>query len=181
MRRTTLVSLMLVVLAGSGCAKIKEFLDRKRGRRPAAAQQQTPQPADSQKAGAPAGPGQRPAGPPVAARPIPQGPTPPARDLPYNPRDTGTIAPGMSERDVYTLWGPAEMVRRQGEFTYMFFRNGCEYSCGMHDLVILQNDQVVDAITRHPGHGYSGVSSSPPGRKPVPNRGDTLQIPPQNP
>jgi len=45
------------------------------------------------------------------------------------------------------------------------------------DLVTLQNDQVVDAIVRWPGHGYSGQSSSPPGKKHGPTRGgDTLKI-----
>jgi hypothetical protein len=46
------------------------------------------------------------------------------------------------------------------------------------DLVILQNGQVVDAVVRWPGHGYSGESSSPPGRAPFPTRGgDTLTVP----
>ncbi|MGH7568639.1 MAG: hypothetical protein ACREL9_06670 [Gemmatimonadales bacterium] len=96
--------------------------------------------------------------------------------------DTGTVDPGMAERDVYSLWGPPAAVRRAGEFTYLYFKNGCEYSCGTMDLVILQNGQVVDAIVRWPGHGYSGLSSSPPGTIPGPTRGgDTLGVRPDSP
>ena len=81
----------------------------------------------------------------------------------------------MSERDVYALWGPPLGVRRAGEWTYLYFRNGCEYSCGTYDVVFLQNGVVVDAVLRWEGHGYSGQSSSPPGVVPLPTRsGDTL-------
>jgi len=62
--------------------------------------------------------------------------------------DTGTIAPGMSEKEVYSLWGPPIAVRHQGAWTYLFFRNGCEYTCGTEDVVTLQNGQVVDAVLR---------------------------------
>ncbi|MGH7608008.1 MAG: hypothetical protein ACREME_11780, partial [Gemmatimonadales bacterium] len=100
------------------------------------------------------------------------------RDVPLVSADTGTVAPGMSERDVYAVWGPPAAVRRAGEFTYLFFQNGCEYSCGTMDVVTLQNGQVVDAIVRWDGHRYAGLSSSPPGRTPSANvGGDTLVMP----
>jgi len=67
----------------------------------------------------------------------------------------------MHERDIYALWGPPAAVRHLGEFTWLYFRNGCEYTCGLMDVVTLQNGLVVDAILRWPGHGYSGESSSP--------------------
>src|SRR2546427_5279292 len=35
----------------------------------------------------------------------------PSRDVPYNSLDTGTIAPGMGEREIYSLWGPPIAVR----------------------------------------------------------------------
>jgi hypothetical protein len=84
----------------------------------------------------------------------------------------------MSETDIYTLWGPPASVRRAGEWTYLFFRNGCEYSCGTYDVVFLQNGVVVDAILRWWGHIYAGESSSPPDVVPLPTKsGDTLAMP----
>jgi hypothetical protein len=90
------------------------------------------------------------------------------QDEPYNSADTGTIAPGMSQQDVVALWGPAFGIRHAGAFTYLHYPNGCERTCGTDDVVILQNDQVVDVILRWHGHGYSGQSSSPPGKTPEP-------------
>jgi len=101
------------------------------------------------------------------------------RDVSYVSDDTGTVNPGMSEREIYELWAAPAAVRRVGEYTYLFFRNGCEYTCGTMDVVTLKDGRVVDAIVRWDGHRYSGESSSPPGRVPVPTRGgDTLQMAP---
>jgi len=72
-------------------------------------------------------------------------------------------------------------VRRVGAYTYLFFRNGCEYTCGTMDVVTLQSGKVVDVIARWDGHRYSGESSSPPGRVPVANPGDSLHIRPPPP
>jgi hypothetical protein len=72
----------------------------------------------------------------------------------------------MAERDVYSLWGAPVAVRHLGEFTYLYFPNGCEYSCGHLDVVTLQNGRVIDAILRWPGHGYGGQSTSPSGETP---------------
>ena len=104
------------------------------------------------------------------------------RDEPYVSEDTGTIAPGMREKDVYSLWGPPVAVRHYGEFTYLFFKNGCEYSCGTLDVVTLQNGKVVDAIVRWPGHGYEGQSTSPTSTTPHARPGgDTLRVKPPTP
>jgi hypothetical protein len=66
--------------------------------------------------------------------------------------------------------------------TYLYFRNGCEYSCGTEDVVFLQNGQVVDAVLRWPGHRYSGQSSSPAATQPRARRGgDTLTARPPQP
>jgi len=113
----------------------------------------------------------------AATKPAPPPPRqvtepPPSRpileDEPYNSADTGTIAPGMSAKDVEALWGAPAARRSAGAYTYLLYPNGCEHTCGTEDLVILQNDQVVDAVLRWKGHGYSGQSSSPralpPGR-----------------
>src|SRR5262245_41126559 len=187
MRRSTLVICALLTVATSGCeqvdtakAKLKLAWDKLRGR----STQQAPPPApvrpavdtaaervaSAQERGAAA---QRPRPP---AAPKGQALT---RDIPYRSEDTGTVNPGMSEREIYELWAAPAAVRRVGEYTYLFFRNGCEYTCGTMDVVTLQNGKVVDAIVRWDGHRYSGESSSPPRRVPFPKRGgDTLHMPP---
>jgi len=99
--------------------------------------------------------------------------------VPYNSNDTGTVNPGMSEREIYEVWAAPAAVRRVGQYTYLFYQNGCEYTCGTMDVVTLKDGRVVDAIVRWDGHRYSGESSSPPGRVPFPNPGgDTLHIAP---
>jgi hypothetical protein len=131
---------------------------------------------------APAAPAQRRPAHPRPVEPVPQIPVSgPARvrDVPYVSQDTGTIFPGMRERDVYSLWGKPVAVRTLGEFTYLFFQNGCEYSCGTLDVVTLQSGKVIDAIVRWPGHGYGGQSTSPTGGPPhAPPGGDNLRINP---
>jgi hypothetical protein len=89
----------------------------------------------------------------------------PAVDQPWTPTDTGTVAPGMTRDQVIAVWGVPAAERSLEGRTYLYFRNGCEVSCGTFDVVFLQNDQVVDAIVRGPGHTYSGTSSSPPERQ----------------
>jgi hypothetical protein len=113
---------------------------------------------------------------------MPQGARPVIEDTPFISDDTGTVSPGMTEREVYGVWGSPVAVRRAGEYTYLFFPNGCEYTCGTMDVVTLRNDAVVDAIVRWDGHRYSGESSSPPGKRPFPNPGgDTLRVRPPDP
>jgi hypothetical protein len=193
MRQSTLWMCALVMVATSGCkqisdqyAKIKQAIEAKiaqrRGRVPT-----PPQPA-------PAVP-RATADTPLATSPAPTGAAPPAtgrrhvtqapelahplRDVPYDSPDTGTIAPGMGEKDIFSLWGPPIAVRHQGEMTFLYFRNGCEYTCGTEDVVFLKNGQVVDAVLRWPGHGYSGQSSSPaatPPHGPARPGGDTLTV-----
>lgn len=196
MRRSTLALFALLAVATTGCDKVKLAIERIKGNKPATQTAAHPRsvaadttkrpatPAAGQPAGRPAA-GRPAAGQPAAGQPRqvtsqpPQAPTVPhpQRDVPYFSEDTGTIAPGMGERDVYSMWGSPVAVRREGEYTYLYFQNGCEWTCGMQDLVILQSGKVVDAVLRWPGHGYSGVSSSPPGKKPVPNPGgDTLRV-----
>lgn len=186
MRRSTLAICALLTVATFGCdsakAKLKLAWDKVRGR-----------PTATQTAPPPARPAADTAAARVAAeqqREQAQRPRPPAapqgtavtRDVPYVSDDTGTVAPGMSEREVYEIWGAPAAVRRVGEYTYLFFRNGCEYTCGTMDVVTLQNGRVVDAILRWDGHRYAGESSSPQGRVPVNNPGgDTLQVTPPPP
>ena len=186
MRRSTLAICALLTVATYGCdtvdkvtAKLKLAWDKVRGR-PTATQPAPARPATDTAAARVAGAqqAQRPQAPPPPP-PRPQGNVAVTRDVPYVSEDTGTIAPGMSEREVYAVWGAPAAVRRAGEYTYLFFENGCEYTCGTMDVVTLQNGAVVDAIVRWDGHRYAGESSSPPGTMPGPNTGgDTLRIPP---
>lgn len=88
----------------------------------------------------------------------------PLVDEPWTPTDTGTVRPGMSRDDVIAVWGSPVAERTAGNWTYLYYRNGCEVSCGTFDVVFLENGQVVDAIVRGPGHTYAGVSSSPKDR-----------------
>lgn len=189
MRRSMLVVCALLAGTTLGCDKIKQALDKRQNRGQTPATQTATRDTTKQQAPAP-GTGGTPAGstqtteatpPPTTttpgASPRPEPPSTPAprapqtvlRDEPYNSADTGTVAPGMSQDDVAAIWGRASAVRHAGEYTYLHYPNGCELTCGTDDVVILQNDKVVDAIVRWRGHGYSGESSSPPGRTPVAN------------
>ena len=87
-----------------------------------------------------------------------------ALEEPWFPTDTGTVQPGWTAEDVVSVWGEPVTERSSGTWTFLYFRNGCEYACGTFDVVILEGDQVVDAIVRGPGHTYAGISSSPQGR-----------------
>jgi len=185
MRRSTLAICALLTVATLGCeqvdaakAKLKLAWDKLRGRStataPAAPARPAPDTAGARIAAEQAGRPRPPA--------VPQGGEPLTRDVPYMSEDTGTVNPGMTEREVYELWAAPAAVRRVGEYTYLFFRNGCEYTCGTMDVVTLQNGHVVDAIVRWDGHRYSGESSSPPGKVPYANpNGGTLQVTPPPP
>ncbi|HEY6809209.1 MAG TPA: hypothetical protein VI160_10535, partial [Gemmatimonadales bacterium] len=165
----------------AGCDKIKGFLTKK-PQTPTTPTATHPAPADTAKQpGAPgAGPIRHPG--PAAAAQHPQPPASlaaarPVRDTPYDSPDTGTVAPGMSERDVETLWGPPVSTRTMGAFTYLYYHNSCERSCGTADVVTLQDNKVVDAVVRWPGHVYSGQSSSPAATTPhARTHGDTLTV-----
>src|SRR6266566_3940355 len=152
MRRSTLAICALLMVATSGCDQIDTAKAELQRTRA-----QHPRP---------------PAAPPGQAF---------SRDVPYVSNDTGTVNPGMSEREVYEVWAAPLAVRRVGQYTYLFFRNSCEYTCGTMDVVTLKDGKVVDAIVRWDGHRYSGESSSPEGRVPVANPGDSLHITPPPP
>ena len=72
-----------------------------------------------------------------------------------------SIDPGMSRDEVVAQLGRPVGERTTGPRTYLFYRNGCEQRCGMHDLVVLESGGVVDAIFRKAGRRYTGESSSP--------------------
>jgi hypothetical protein len=72
-----------------------------------------------------------------------------------------SIDPGMSQAQVVERLGDPTLSRSSGDFTYLFYKNGCVRSCGIDDVVILRKDSVVDALFRSPERAYSGKSSSP--------------------
>lgn len=124
---------------------------------------------------------------PSPVQPVEQPPRPevtqqvaalPQTDEPWMPEFTGTVSPGMSRDAVVGQWGEPVLERTAGDFTFMYFRNGCEVTCGIYDVVFLEDGQVVDAIVRFAGHTYTGISSSPPDRAaeftpPLPAEGNT--------
>ncbi len=71
------------------------------------------------------------------------------------------IDPGMSKAMVVQRLGAPVIERTAGTSTFLFFRNGCERTCGMNDVVVLEQDAVVDAVFRSAKRRYSGSSSSP--------------------
>ncbi len=80
------------------------------------------------------------------------------------PTETGAISPGMSADEVIGVWGAPVADRTVANWTFLYFRNGCELACGTFDIVMLEGGQVVDAIVRGVGHTYAGLSSAPPNR-----------------
>jgi outer membrane protein assembly factor BamE (lipoprotein component of BamABCDE complex) len=72
-----------------------------------------------------------------------------------------TIDPGMTQAQVVAKLGEPASTRTYDGYTYLLYKNGCERSCGMSDLVVLDSDKVVDAIFRSNARRYSGTSSSP--------------------
>lgn len=72
-----------------------------------------------------------------------------------------SIDPGMSQTQVVERLGDPTLSRTAGDFTYLFYKNGCVKSCGMDDVVILRKDSVVDAMFRSTERAYTGKSSSP--------------------
>jgi hypothetical protein len=71
------------------------------------------------------------------------------------------VDPGMPKDQVVARLGAPAIERSTGSATFLFFTNGCERRCGMHDLVVLDKGVVVDAVFRSAKRRYSGTSSSP--------------------
>jgi len=72
-----------------------------------------------------------------------------------------TIDPGMTREQVVAKLGEPLSVRAYQGFTYLLYKNGCEKTCGMNDLVMLDSGKVVDAVFRSSARQYTGTSSSP--------------------
>lgn len=74
---------------------------------------------------------------------------------------TVTIDPGMTREQVVAKLGEPLSTRSYDGHTYLLYKNGCEKTCGMNDLVVLDSGKVTDAVFRATGRKYSGTSSSP--------------------
>lgn len=72
-----------------------------------------------------------------------------------------TIDPGMTREQVVAKLGEPLSVRAYQGFTYLLYKNGCEKTCGMNDLVTLDSGKVIDAVFRSSARRYTGTSSSP--------------------
>ncbi len=130
---------------------------------------------------APAQPPSQPTPPPAQTRTAPRQAVSFEGEEPWTPTHTGLVRPGMTAQEVIETWGPPEAERIAGNWTFLYFRNGCERRCGTFDVVFLQGGQVVDAVVRGLGHDYAGISSSPPDREamftpPTQTTPDTLGV-----
>ena len=76
-------------------------------------------------------------------------------------RAAATIDSGMTQAQVVAALGVPLSARAADGHSYLFYKNGCEKTCGMHDLVVLDSGKVVDAVFRSAARRYSGRSSSP--------------------
>jgi hypothetical protein len=82
---------------------------------------------------------------------------------PLAAQDAAVIDPGMTRAEVVERLGKPLNERKSGGHTYLYYRNGCEKTCGMNDVVMLDDGKVSDAIFRSSSRHYSGESSSPSG------------------
>jgi hypothetical protein len=71
------------------------------------------------------------------------------------------IDPGMPKAQVVARLGPPILERTSGDAGFLFYVNGCERTCGMNDVVLLDKGVVVDAVFRSAKRHFSGRSSSP--------------------
>jgi hypothetical protein len=172
MRWPTMVVLSALVVGLGGCDKLPKipFLSKKApAARDTTAKVAVAAKPDTTKRPAPSAAAPMstaPAATSAPARAQRTAPSVPLTDEPWTPVDTGTVDPGMTRDQVVAVWGVPVAERAQGNHTYLYFRNGCEVTCGTFDVVFLDDNKVVDAIVRGPGHTYSGVSSSPRARTP---------------
>ncbi|HLL81605.1 MAG TPA: outer membrane protein assembly factor BamE, partial [Longimicrobium sp.] len=65
-----------------------------------------------------------------------------------SPAAAQTISPGMTTAQVRSLLGAPVTVRSVGEWSYLYYLNGCAVRCGSDDVVFIQNDRVVAAVFR---------------------------------
>src|SRR4051812_3343451 len=84
-----------------------------------------------------------------------------AAPLAAQTKTIATTDPGMTREQVVHKLGEPLSARSFEGHTYLLYANGCEKTCGMNDLVVLDSGKVIDAVFRASSRHYSGTSSSP--------------------
>jgi hypothetical protein len=72
------------------------------------------------------------------------------------PAAAQTITPGMSSAQVQSVLGAPVTTRQSGDWSYLYYLNGCAVRCGSDDVVFLQNDRVVTAVFRTGRRRFAG-------------------------
>ncbi|MBD0318761.1 MAG: outer membrane protein assembly factor BamE, partial [Gemmatimonadetes bacterium] len=72
------------------------------------------------------------------------------------PAAAQTITPGMSSAQVQSVLGAPVVARQSGDWSYLYYLNGCAVRCGSDDVVFLQNDRVVTAVFRTGRRRFAG-------------------------
>lgn len=76
-----------------------------------------------------------------------------------SPAAAQTISPGMTTAQVRSLLGDPATVRSAGEWSYLYYLNGCAVRCGSDDVVFIQNGRVVAAVFRTSRRRFAGPAA----------------------
>lgn len=76
-----------------------------------------------------------------------------------SPTAAQTISPGMTTAQVRSLLGEPVTVRSAGDWSYLYYLNGCAVRCGSDDVVFIQNDRVVAAVFRTGRRRFAGPAA----------------------
>jgi hypothetical protein len=75
------------------------------------------------------------------------------------PAAAQTISQGMTTAQVRSALGEPVTVRTAGDWSYLYYLNGCAVRCGSDDVVFVQNDRVVAAVFRTDRRRFAGPSA----------------------
>jgi len=76
-----------------------------------------------------------------------------------SPAAAQTISPGMTSAQVRSILGDPVTVRSAGDWSYLYYLNGCAVRCGSDDVVFIQNDRVVAAVFRTGRRRFAGPAA----------------------
>jgi hypothetical protein len=71
-----------------------------------------------------------------------------------------TIRAGMTAAEVRAVLGEPALTRSAGEWSYLFYPNGCAPRCGSDDVVFLRDGRVVTAVFRTRRRRFAGPRPS---------------------
>lgn len=66
------------------------------------------------------------------------------------------IRAGMTMEQVRSTFGDPARTRTEGNWTYLFYANGCPVRCGSDDVVFLQDGRVIAAVLRTSRRHFAG-------------------------